>query len=142
MAVDEVEVEAVAELDAGGQHVGVHVLDPGDELPEVARAGRLAHAVDEDALELVLGRHALVAAREDVDLQVLDGDQLLGQLAHVPGQTALDQRRVLPGEDQDAGHNAVRDSSGARLRRPAGAEPTAASARSTSAAWRAARSPG
>ena len=46
VAVDEVEVEAVAELDAGGEHVGVHVLDPGDELAEVARAARLAHAVD------------------------------------------------------------------------------------------------
>ena len=38
VAVDEVEVEAVAQLDAGGEHVGVHVLDPGDELAEVARA--------------------------------------------------------------------------------------------------------
>ena len=49
VAVDEVEVVAVAELDAGGEHVGVHVLDPGDELAEVARAARLADAVDGDA---------------------------------------------------------------------------------------------
>ena len=39
VAVDEIEVEAVAELDPGGEHVGVHPLDPGDELAEVARAG-------------------------------------------------------------------------------------------------------
>ena len=38
VAVHDVEVVAVAELDAGGQHVGVHVLDPGDELAELARA--------------------------------------------------------------------------------------------------------
>ena len=46
VAVDEVEVEAVAELDAGREHVGVHPLDPGDELAEVGRALRLDHAVD------------------------------------------------------------------------------------------------
>ena len=49
--VDEVEVVAVAELDARGEHVGVHVLDPGHELAEVARAARLAHAVDDDAVD-------------------------------------------------------------------------------------------
>ena len=49
VAVDEVEVVAVAELHAGGEHVGVHPLDPGDELAEVARAGRLEHAMDVDA---------------------------------------------------------------------------------------------
>ena len=69
--VDEVEVEAVAELDAGGEHVGVHVLDPGDELAEVARAARLAHAVDGDAADDLLGGHRLVAARQDVDLDAL-----------------------------------------------------------------------
>ena len=37
VAVDEVEAVAVAELDPGGQHVGVHPLDPGDELAEVGR---------------------------------------------------------------------------------------------------------
>ena len=71
VAVDEVEVEAVAELDARGQHVGVHVLDPGDELAEVARAARLAHAVHEHALAILVGGHALVATREDVDLHAL-----------------------------------------------------------------------
>ena len=50
VAVDEVEVVAVAELDAGGEHVGVHPLDPGDELAEVGRAVRLADAVDVDAV--------------------------------------------------------------------------------------------
>ena len=39
VAVDEVEVVAVAELDPGGEHVGVHPLDPGDELAQVAWAG-------------------------------------------------------------------------------------------------------
>ena len=49
VAVDEVEVVAVAELDPGGEHVGVHPLDPGDELVELRGAGRLADAVDVDA---------------------------------------------------------------------------------------------
>jgi hypothetical protein len=29
-------------------------------------------------------------------------DQLLGELAHVPGEATFDDRRVLPAEDQDA----------------------------------------
>ena len=142
VAVHEVEVEAVAQLHARGQHVRVHVLDPGDEFPKVARAPGLAHAMDEYAVELVLGRHPLVAAREHVDLDILHGDELLGELAHVARQAALDQRRVLPGEDEDAGHSAVRDSCGARLRRSGSAEPIEARARSSSAAWPSARSRG
>ena len=55
VAVDEVEVVAIAELDAGGEHVGVHPLDPGDELAEVAGPARLAHAVDVDAADDLLG---------------------------------------------------------------------------------------
>ena len=47
MAVDHVEVVAVPHLHAGGEHVRVHVLDPGHELAQVARALRLANAVHE-----------------------------------------------------------------------------------------------
>ena len=50
VAVDEVELVAVAKLDARGEHVRVHALDPGDELGELGRALRLDHAVDVDAL--------------------------------------------------------------------------------------------
>ena len=56
VAVDEVEVEAVAELDAGGEHVRVHPLDPGDELVELGGPGRLADPVDVDAADQLLGR--------------------------------------------------------------------------------------
>ena len=93
--VDEVEVQAVAELDAGGEHVGVHVLDPGDELAEIARAARLAHAVDGDAAANLLGRHRLVAARQDVDLGA-ERDERLGELADVPRQAAFDDRAGIP----------------------------------------------
>ncbi len=51
----------------------------------------------------LLGRRLLTAAGQHVDLD-LALDQRLGELAHVAGQPALDQRRVLPGEDEDAGH--------------------------------------
>ena len=54
-----------------------------------------------DAVAILLRRQAAAAAREDVDLGAL-GDELLGELAHVARQPALDDRRVLPGEDQDA----------------------------------------
>ena len=103
VAVDEVEVIAVAELDAGREHVGVHPLDPGDELAQVCRPFRLADAVDEDAAGALLGRRLLAAAGEHMDLDFAL-DQGLGELADVAGQAPLDQRRVLPGEDQDAGH--------------------------------------
>ena len=103
VAVDEVEVVAVAELDPGGEHVRVHPLDPGDELAQVGRPLRLADAVDGDAAAVLLGGRLLAAAGQDVDLDVLL-DQPLGELAHVAGEAALDQRRVLPGEDQDARH--------------------------------------
>ena len=119
VAVDDVEVVAVADLHAGGEHVGVHVLDPGDELAQVARPLGLAHAVDDDAAGLLLGRVLLAPAGEHVHLDVL-GDQVLGQLADVAGESALDQRRVLPGQDQRAHQGAVseaRSRSGARLRR-------------------------
>ncbi len=48
------EVEAAAELDARGEHVLVHVVDPGDERVEVvAREVRLAHAVDDHAVAVL-----------------------------------------------------------------------------------------
>jgi hypothetical protein len=101
VAVDEVEGEAVAEVDPRGEHVRVHVLDPRHELVQVARPARLAHPVDDHALHLLLGRHRLVAAREHVHVDVLGGDELLGELAHVARQPALDDGRVLPAQDQD-----------------------------------------
>ena len=48
VAVDQVEVEAIAQLDAGGEHVRVHSLHPGDELVELGGAGRLHDAMDVD----------------------------------------------------------------------------------------------
>ena len=48
------------------------------------------------------GRRLLPAAGQHVDLDVAL-DQRLGELADVAREAALDQRRVLPGEDQYAG---------------------------------------
>ena len=101
VAVDDVEVVAVAHLHAGGEHVRVHVLDPGDELAQVARALGLADAVDDHPAGLLLGRVLVAPAGEHVHVHVLGGE-VLGELAHVPGEAALDQRRVLPGQDQRA----------------------------------------
>ena len=149
VAVHHVEVVAVPHLHARGQHVGVHVLDPGHELGQLARALGLAHAVHDHALHLLLGGRLLQAAGQHVDLHVL-GHEVLGQLAHVARQAALDQRRVLPGEDQDP-HGATseaRSRSGARLRRAGSGEGTAAEsakaeiAASWAAAWARTRSSG
>ena len=99
MRVDE--VEPAAELGARGQHVLVHVLDPGDEGVEIVlRELGLAHAVHHDAVALLDRLQPPTAARDDVDL-VPVADELLGQLAHVPGEPALHDRRVLPREAED-----------------------------------------
>ena len=135
VAVHDVERVAVAQLHPRGQHVGVHVLDPGHELAQLARAARLAHAVDHHALHLLLGGRLLQAAREHVHLHVL-AHEVLGQLAHVAREAALDQRRVLPGEDQDAHqipNSGETSSVGARLRRR-GSATGRESARAASAA--------
>ena len=84
----------------GGQHVVVHRLDPGDELVEVPRRARLGHAVHAHAGAHLLGRVAVAPAGEHVDGDVL-APEFLGELADVAGQPALDDRGVLPGEDED-----------------------------------------
>ena len=95
------EVEAAAELEARGEHVLVHVVDPGDERVEIVlRELRLAHAVHDDAVTVLVGVEPPAAARDDVDL-VAVAHELLGQLAHVPREAALDDRRVLPRQGQD-----------------------------------------
>ena len=53
--------------------------------------------------DVVLLRRLLAASGEDVSLDAGSG-QVLRQLAYVAGEPALDQRRVLPGEDEDAAH--------------------------------------
>ena len=95
------EVEAAAELGAGGQHVLVHVVDPRDEGVEVVLGElRLAHAMDHDAVAVLDGLEPPAAARDDVHL-VPVAHQLLGELAHVPREAALDDRRVLPRQGQN-----------------------------------------
>ena len=102
VAVDEVEVVAIAELDPGGEHVGVHALDPGDELAQVGRPGRLADAVDRGRRGDLLGGDSS-PPRVRTWTSMPGAGEALGELAHVAGEPALDQRRVLPGEDQDSG---------------------------------------
>jgi hypothetical protein len=101
VAVDEVEVEAVTHLDTGGEHVGVHPLDPGDELAEVAWALGLANAVDRHAAAVLLSRVLFAPTRQHLNVDILVR-KALGELANVACETALDQRGVLPGQDQGA----------------------------------------
>ncbi len=130
VAVDQVELVAVAEVDAGGEHVGVHPLDPGHELAEIARPRGLEHAVDVDPADALAGRGLLPAAGQDVDLDP-EPDERLGELADMPRQPSLDKRGVLPGEDEDSAHVSGRygsssgagERSGARLRTAGSADP-------------------
>ena len=65
-----------------------------------------------------LARHVRKLSEALVDLGAGIGE-VLRELAHVPGETALDQGRVLPGEDQDCvqgSSSGVSLRSGARFR--------------------------
>jgi hypothetical protein len=100
--MDEVERELVAERGAGRAHVVVHGVDPRHEGVEVVLGElRLTHAVDGHAVAVLDRLEAPAAAGEHVHLDAA-ADQPLGQLANMAGQPALDDRRVLPGQDQDA----------------------------------------
>ena len=56
VAVHQVELVAIPELHAGGQHVGVHPLHPGHELAEVELAGSGSRTrCDGDARRLLVG---------------------------------------------------------------------------------------
>ena len=101
VAVDDVEVVLGGERAAGLEEIDVELPDPGDELGELDGVGRLRHAVDDDAVALLPHEPRLVPPGEDVDLDAV-AHELLGELARVTGESALHDRRVLPGEDEDA----------------------------------------
>ncbi len=107
--MDDVEAVMGRQPRRGLDHVLVHGADPRQERVEVAaRRLGLGHAVHAHAGPDLLRRVALPAAGEDVDDHALR-HELLGQLAHVARQAALDDRRVLPGQDEDApGHGRAR----------------------------------
>ena len=99
------DVEPAAELEARRAHVVVHVVDPADEGGDVvARERRLAHAVDEHAvavLRVLAPARERPTARQDMHLDAV-AHELLGELAHVAREPALDDRWVLPAQDQHA----------------------------------------
>ena len=101
VGVHEREIVLLAELVGELAHVGVHRLHPAHERARVLRELRLADAVHEDAVALLLERQPASAAREHVDLGAA-GDEVLGELADMPGEAAFDDRRVFPGDQQDA----------------------------------------
>jgi hypothetical protein len=82
-------------------HVGVHRLDPAHEGGRIARELRLAHAVNAHPVLVGLGRQAAAPAGQHVHFDAVV-DEALGELADVSAQAALDHRRVLPGDDEDA----------------------------------------
>jgi hypothetical protein len=100
--VHELGADLLDQLRAGGAHVLVHVVDPRDEGVEVVLGEvGLAHAVHLHPVPHLVGAQVPAPAGEDVHVMTLR-DELLGQLADVARQPALHDRRVLPGEDQDA----------------------------------------
>ena len=68
---------------------------------EVGRPFRFDDAVDLDSGHLLLDRGLLSTAGQNVNLDA-ETDQGFGEFPHMAGQPALDQRRVLPGDDENA----------------------------------------
>ena len=68
---------------------------------DILRERRLAHAVDVDAVALLVRGEVSPTAGQHVHLGAVR-HQVLRQLAHVAAQAALDDRRVLPGDQQYA----------------------------------------
>ena len=93
--VDEVNAQLRRELSAELAHVGVHRRHPAHERLHVLGERRLAQAVDDDPVALLDCGQPVAAAGQHVDLDAL-GDEVLGQLANVAREAALDDRRVLP----------------------------------------------
>ena len=81
-------------------HVHVHRLHPAHEGGRIARERGFADAVHDHAVLVSLGRQAAAASRQHVHLDA-GCHEMLGQLAHVATEAALDHRRVLPGDQQD-----------------------------------------
>ena len=101
MRVDQVDAELVGELIAARAHAGVHQFHPGDERLHVSRKRRRLEAVDDHAVPFLARCQARAAPRQDVHLGAVPHEPLR-QLAHVARKTALDDRRILPGQYEDA----------------------------------------
>ena len=103
--VDQIEREAVAQLGGERVHVGVHGVDPAHERARVLRELGFPpthpHPMHYHPVLIGLGRQPAASAGEDVDLDPV-ADKVLGELADVAAEAALDHRRVLPGDEQDA----------------------------------------
>ena len=82
-------------------HAVVQRVDPLQERVEVARRRGGGDAVDQDACAQLGREVAGAAARDDVDGVALRREAL-GELPDMPREPALDDRRVLPGEDEHA----------------------------------------
>ena len=97
------EVEGASGHTAPGprEHVVVHIGHPAQERVDVAGEVGLAHAVDVDAMALLLGGKMAAAAGEHVHLDPAR-EQVLGELSDVASEPALDHGRVFPGEQEDA----------------------------------------
>ena len=111
VAVHDVELEPVSELDAGRQHVDVHVLDPRYELAELGWPAGFTDPMKRYPRDRLFRGRLLAAARQDVDVDS-ERSEVLRQLPHVARQATLDQRRVLPREDQDPHQGAPLGASG------------------------------
>jgi len=97
MRVDEIEFVSLAQLESELEHVRIHRLDPAHERVYVLGKLRLADAVHDDPVPLLLNRQASAAPGQHVHLDPV-ADQVLRELAHVAAEPALDHRWVFPGD--------------------------------------------
>ena len=97
----EIEVVLGAERTPELEHVRVHRVDPAHERLDVALGiRRLAHSVHGHAMTILGRAQPSTASRQYMHLEAV-ANELFGQLPHVTRKSAFDDRRVLPGQQQD-----------------------------------------
>ena len=101
VGVDEIEADPVGDLLAQLPHVLVHRVHPAHERLDVLGERRLREPVDDHPVTVLDRGQRTAATGEHMDLDTL-GDEVLRQLADMACKATLDDRRVLPGDDQHA----------------------------------------
>ena len=99
--VDQIELEPFAQTHAELVHVRVHPVHPAHECVYVPGKLGLADAVKDHPVADLFGGEVAPAAREDVHLDLF-AHEVLGKLAHMPRKATLDDRGILPRDQQHA----------------------------------------
>jgi hypothetical protein len=99
--VHKIELESFAKPHAELAHVGVHAVHPVHKRVDVPGKLWLADAMHHHPMAKLLGWEVSPAAGQDVNFHAF-AHEVFGELSHVPCEATLDDRGILPGDQQHA----------------------------------------